>query len=86
MLLRVAPGGPGVRATFTVTLPNGTMRGMGSARIRLGQTVVHFNGDCDVIGGTGAYADAHGSDLRYTGSGASNGSTSTVHLTGKLWY
>jgi hypothetical protein len=86
MELRATIGGPGVLAVFTVTLPEGTIRGKGSAAIRPAGSVVHFNGTASVTSGTGAFAKASAVDLRYAGKGAADGSTATVRLTGRVSY
>jgi hypothetical protein len=79
-------GGPGVISTFTVTLPDGTIRGRGSARVRPAGSVVHYLGTASIIGGTGKYADASGRNLRYSGKGAADASTASARLTGELRY
>jgi hypothetical protein len=84
--VKVTIGGPGVTSTFTVTLPDGTIRGRGRASVRPAGSVVHYKGAADITGGTGKYADASGRNLGYSGTGASDASTATARLTGKLRY
>lgn len=84
--VRVTIGGPGVISTFTVTLPNGTIRGRGTARIRPAGKVVHYKGTASITGGTGTYAQASGRDLRYGGTGAADASKATAQLAGKMRY
>jgi hypothetical protein len=48
--------------------------------------VVHYNGTATITGGTGKYADASGRNLGYSGKGASDASTATARLTGKMRY
>lgn len=84
--VKVTIGGPGVTSTFTVTLPNGTIRGRGEASVRPAGSVVYYKGSATITGGTGKYADASGRNLGYSGKGASDASMATAHLTGKLRY
>jgi hypothetical protein len=79
-------GGPGVISTFTVTFREGTVRGRARARVRPDGSVVHYKGTASITGGTGTYAGARGRNLRYSGSGAPDGSTATARLTGKVRY
>jgi hypothetical protein len=84
--VRVTIGGPGVISRFTVTLAGGTIRGRGEARVRPDGSVVHYKGTATITGGTGKYADASGRNLSYSGTGASDASTATARLSGKLSY
>jgi hypothetical protein len=84
MQLTAGIGGPGVTATFTVELPDGTMRGRGKARVRPEGKVAHFDGTAMIEGGTGEYADASGRGLRFRGEVASDGAYSKIELNGRL--
>jgi hypothetical protein len=84
--VKITIGGPGVISTFTVTVPDGTIRGRGSARIRPAGSVVHYLGTASITGGTGKYADASGRNLRYSGKGAADASTARARLDGELRY
>jgi hypothetical protein len=88
MVLRATLGGPGVTATFTVTLRDGTLRGRGEASLRPKRdgSSADFSGTANITGGTGVYVDASARDLRYTGNVEADASTSTVHLNGELRY
>jgi hypothetical protein len=86
MLLRVTPGGPGAVATFMVTLASGTLIGRGTAKLDPAGSMVKFTGKATITGGTGAYTGASAEGLRYTGIGAADGSSATIHLRGDVTY
>jgi len=79
-------GKQGVKATFTVTLADGTLTGRGSARITLAQSKINFSGAATITGGTGTYGGASGSGLKFSGSVTSDASTCTVRLSGAVHY
>jgi hypothetical protein len=84
--VRVTIGGPGVVSTFTVTLPEGTVRGRGKASVQPDGSVVHYKGTATITGGTGKYSEASGRNLGYSGTGAADASTATARLVGKVRY
>lgn len=84
MTLEARLGGQGVQATFTVTVPDGSLVGAGEARVKLGGNVVKFSGSASIAQGTGAYAGATASELRFSGVTAADGSTATIKLAGRL--
>jgi hypothetical protein len=86
MLLAVTPGGPGATATFTVTLPDGTIRGTGAARLTPAGSTLRFTGTATITGGTGTYKHASGHNLSYSGTSAADGSSTTVRLRGNVRY
>jgi hypothetical protein len=86
MTLNTTLGGPGVVATFTVTLPDGSIQGRGSAAVTLAESVVNFKGKATITGGTGAYENANGTGLGFSGTVAADVSTCSIKLNGALRY
>jgi hypothetical protein len=86
MHLETKLGGAGVVATFTVTLPDGTLIGRGSASLTLADSQARFSGTATITGGTGAYDGATGSGLKFKGAVASDASTCSVRMSGSVHY
>jgi hypothetical protein len=86
MRLDAKLGGKGVEGTFVVTLANGTLTGQASAGLTLDGSVARFRGTAAIAKGTGAYAALMPAQLAFSGTVASDASTSTVKLAGDLRY
>lgn len=88
MTLHATLGGPGVTATFTVHLDDGTMKGRGSAKLRPRKdgSSADFTGTATITTGTGAHKGVTANDMRFSGNVAADGSKSTVWLSGDLLY
>jgi hypothetical protein len=84
MALQAQLAGEGVTATFTVTLPDGSLEGEGEARVKLGGKFVDFTGTASIVKGTGAYAGVTAKGLTFSGITAADGSTATMRLAGHL--
>jgi len=64
--------------------PGGSLSGLGSASYHVDGGFAVFVGGLAVTRGTGSYAHAHGSDLRFTGTIQRRGDAVAVQLSGLL--
>jgi hypothetical protein len=86
MNLRTRLGGPGIIGDFTVTLSDGTMRGRATGTLSPSGSKATFKGTAAILGGTGAYAQANGTGLAFSGHVSSDASRSFIRMSGQVRY
>jgi hypothetical protein len=84
MKLDTRLGGAGVIGIFTVTLSDGTLTGRASASLTLAGSEARFRGTAKITGGTGAYAGASATGLKFSGSVSADASTSKIRMSGDV--
>jgi hypothetical protein len=75
-----------VSATLTVSPSGGSMTGTASASYRNNGGTASFSGTMSISHGTGKYAHAHGSGLRFSGTIQRSNDAVTVKVNGSLSY
>ncbi len=86
MRLNTKLGGEGVIGIFTVTLADGTLTGRASAALTLAGSEARFRGTAKITGGTGTYANASASGLKFSGKVSADASTSRIQMSGPVRY
>jgi hypothetical protein len=85
ILMRDRLGANGVATSFTVRSGAGSVRGFGTAVLRVNGGSVSYRGTARLVGGTGRYGRVRAPHLTVTGTGSLAGET-TLHVTGVEWY
>jgi hypothetical protein len=75
-----------VTAEVSIYPSGGSLSGSGSAAYRVEGAVAAFTGTLAITRGTGKYAHARASGLRFTGTIQRRGDAVTAHLSGPLSY
>ena len=75
-----------VTAEVNIYPSGGSLTGHGSANYEVGGSYASFSGTLSISRGTGTYAHAHASNLRFTGSIKRVNDATTVEVSGPLSY
>ncbi len=75
-----------VTAEVSIYPSGGSLTGHGSANYEVGGAYASFSGTLSISRGTGTYAHAHASNLRFTGSIKRVNDATTVEVSGPLSY
>jgi hypothetical protein len=73
-----------VSAEVNIYPRGGSITGKGTASYVRGSATAGFNGTISIAGGTGSYANAHGSGLSFSGTIARSNDAITVHVAGRV--
>jgi hypothetical protein len=73
-----------VTAEVSIYPRNGSLTGYGTASYRSNGGQATFSGTLSITRGTGSYAHAHASSLRFSGTIQRSNDATTVHLSGNL--
>jgi hypothetical protein len=73
-----------VSAEVNIYPRGGSITGRGTASYIRGSATADFKGTISIVGGTGSYADAHGSGLSFSGTIARSNDAITVHVAGRV--
>ncbi len=82
--LHIANNQGGVTAEVNIYPHGGSLAGEGSASYRVEGAQATFSGRLSITRGTGSYAHAHGSNLRFTGTIERRNDAVAVQLSGQL--